>query len=116
MLKSGRVRCSSRLATFAKIFGEGIKINVFDRQVRRAGAIISPAPGGLAHALPIGRAITRAAKTFLLHERFHQHNLVRIELLPIVTEAARGLRQNPRGEIGDVEPRQNEKAMVVDEQ
>jgi hypothetical protein len=47
-----------------------IQVNVFDRHPRAMLAVLTAAPLGLTHALPIGCSVAGAGKTFPLDERF----------------------------------------------
>ena len=66
--------------------------------------------------LPVGRAITRSAKTRSVHEGFQQVDGMRVEPLPVLRNKLRHASQNVRSEMIHSHPRQNQKARIVGQQ
>jgi hypothetical protein len=54
-------------------------------------------PGGLAHVHPIGRLVTGAPESVLLHEGFQQVNRMPVTSLPVGIDPLRNLRKNMVG-------------------
>jgi len=64
-------------------------------------------PSGLAHVNPIGRLVTGAPESVLLHEGFEQPNRMVVASLPIGIDPLRNLRKDMVGQVRRTDPRQN---------
>jgi hypothetical protein len=79
---------------------DGIKVNVLygsmNLMVSVAFALARP-PGGLAHMNPVGRLVTGAAESVLLHEGLQQVNGMAVARLPVCVDASSDLRKDMAG-------------------
>jgi hypothetical protein len=56
--------------------------------------VLARPPGGLAHMNPIGRLVTGAAESVLLHEGLQQVNGVAVARLPVRVDSSSDLRKD----------------------
>jgi hypothetical protein len=75
--------------------------------------VLAGSPGGLTHVNPVGRLVTSALESVLLHKGFQQVNGMVVASLPVRINPVRHLRKNMGGQVADPNPRQNQKATIV---
>ena len=90
-----------------------IEINRFGRHPQSVVSILSPAPARVAHAEPVGRTVTSAAKAPTLHERLQPVEPVAILRLPIGINAPRGKSQQVAGQVRCPHMGQDQKTGVI---
>src|ERR1700733_8626942 len=75
-----------------------------------------PAALRRAYHLPVGRAITRPAKTRSIDERLQPINRMRVNPLPILSNEFGHAAEKMRSQMFYTNPRQNQKAHIVSQQ
>src|ERR1019366_297311 len=78
------------------------------------GSVITSPPDRLPHAYPVGGRVSRTGKTLLLDKAFHQGQVVAIDPLPIPTQSMHSPGQQRGSQTLDLNPRENDKALIID--
>ena len=87
--------------------------DVFDRQRILFSNIEFAAALGLSDFDPVGGLIASAAETRDLTESLEQYRADGVTLLPVLGQTSLAAGQDMRGQIGNADPRQNQKASIV---
>src|SRR6266705_2725898 len=95
------------------IRNQWIKVNVLERSVDLVQPILARPSGGLADLDPVGRLVTGASESVLLHEGLQQIDAMAVAPLPVGIDPGGNLRKNMAGQRLDPNPRQNQKTTVV---
>src|ERR1035437_618813 len=90
-----------------------IEVDVFDRHPRAMLAVLTAAPLGLAHALPIGRPVAGADKTLPFDERFQPPQAMAVLSAPVAIDTPSDPAQYVAGQVGHPYPRQDQESSVV---
>jgi len=98
---------------FPKVWGEGIEVDIFDRNRQGAVAVLPAATFCLASADPVGGAVAGALEAGAVHEGFDQVDGMAVLGLPIVCEAAGQAGEEVGGQVGDADPGEDEEPDVV---
>ena len=77
--------------------------------------ILAGSSGRLADVNPVGRPVASALEPVPLHERFQQVNGMAVAALPVGLDPLGNFRKNMIGQLGRLDPRQEQKATVIDE-
>ena len=93
---------------------EGIEEDVFDGLEAEWGFVEFAAALGVADMKPVGGAVAGAAKALGVDEGFQEDGGEAVAAFPIVRELVSDASEDVRGEVGDVNPRQDQEAGVVD--
>ena len=91
-------RCGRREACAPRRL-QGVHIHCLARFGRRVRAVPAPAPAGLTHPNPVGRAHARPGVFGLVDERLQQPGAVAVETREVVADRAGGPAQQVRGQI-----------------
>ena len=90
-----------------------IKVNVLEGSIDPVVPILARPSGGLADPHPIGRLVTGALESVLLHEGLQQVKAMAVAPLPVGIDPGGDLRKNRAGQMPDPDPRQDQKTAVV---
>ena len=91
-------RCGRREACAPRRL-QRIHIHCLARFGRRVRAVPAPAPAGLTHPHPVGRAHARPGVFGLVDERLQQPRAIAVQTLAVVADRACGPAQQVRGQI-----------------
>src|ERR1017187_2452123 len=90
--------------------------DVFAYALRFAASIHAPAALRETGLCPVGGAITTAAITRCIYQRFQQHRLSAVSGEPVAGQLPRRQREDMAGQIGHSHPGHDQKAAVIDYQ
>ena len=91
-------RCG-RLEEVAPSRRQRVHIHGLTRFRRRVRAVLTPAPAGLTHPNPVGRAHARPGVCGLVDERLQQPGAIAVETLEVVADRPCGPAQDVRGQV-----------------
>jgi hypothetical protein len=93
---------------------ESQEINVFDDLVALIADFAFAKAFGLPDLHPVGGAITSAGKTAGIDEGLAEDDGDLVAELPVISGAFDPLREKPRGEIANLDPREDGEAKVIE--
>src|SRR6266852_668445 len=93
-----------------------IKVNVLEGSIDLVLPILACASGGLTNLDPVGRLVTGASESVLLHKGLQQVNGMAVAPLPVGLDPAGDLSKNMAGQRGHPQPRQDQKTAVVSDE
>ena len=98
----------------AKISGERIEEDIFDREFAARIAVQLAPSFGLADVQPVGGFIGRSGEAVGFHKGLQQHRAIVVTRFPVSWQAPCGHRQYHRGQVFRLDPRQDQEAGVID--
>ena len=97
------------------MLGEGIEPEALGGQSGGAISIEFSSALGLADVDPVGGSITGSSEALVVDEGFQKDGVIGIAAVPVLGELANHLGEHFRGQIGGLDPREDEEASVIDD-
>lgn len=111
-MASSSVKMSKNLP---EVFDKGIKKNRFDRNTMAMSRVPSPSTLCETHLNPISGPVTGSFKSGGIHEGFQEHQRMPIDPLPVLRKEFGHPPQEMRSQMGNLHPRQNKEAGILDD-
>jgi hypothetical protein len=99
-----------------EVLDERVYPDTFDRFAMTMEGVELAAALSVAEVLPVRSFVAMTREAGFFDKGFQQNRAVRVTVVPVIGQAARGQRENSRGEILASDPRQDQESCVVDDQ